>query len=197
MKFRPNLLFALGAALLTGACATAEFSHDRDAGIPVHAGMSYGWATEPPAPAASADNADFDNELTRRRLRNAIDGELQAQGLAPADVARADFVVSYKLAVSNKIQRLANPDTPVMAPVIQCNTRACWSSLTLGYAGPPPETKREIEYREGSLIVDLQQRSSNRLAWRGIWRDRLAEPADMSEPALYKIVTSTMKGLVQ
>lgn len=190
---------ALSLLLITAAgCSTADISADHSSAIPVIAGSTYVWAATAPTPASKPENADFDNDIVRHRIQDAIDGELQHQGLAPAsDAAHADFIVSYHIGVSRKKTVTVNPEMTAIMPMIHCSAHHCWSSLSWGYWGPPLETRREYEYREGSLIIDLQQRSSNRLAWRGIYRDRLGDTAKLSDKAIYKIVADTMKGLVQ
>lgn len=201
MLIRPALAAPLTALLLAIAgCSTAEISADRATAIPVVAGSTYSWAAQaaPPAATGKTENADFDNDIVRQRIQEAVDGELQHQGLAPAgDAATADFIVSYHIGVSRKKTVALNPEMSTVMPMIHCSAHHCWSSLSWGYWGPPLETRREYEYREGSLIIDLQQRSSNRLAWRGIYRDRLGDTAKLTDKMIYRIVADTMKGLVQ
>ncbi|MFO1380501.1 MAG: DUF4136 domain-containing protein [Chitinivorax sp.] len=201
MYARPLQSATLSLLLLGAAgCSTADISADHSTAIPISAGATFVWATatQPPPASGKIENADFDNDIVRQRIQDAIDGELQHQGLAPAtDPANADFVVSYHIGVSRKQSVTASPEMTTIMPMLHCSARHCWSGLSWGYWGPPLETRRTYEYREGSLIIDLQQRSSNRLAWRGIYRERLGDTAKLSDKAIYRIVADTMKGLVQ
>ena len=113
----------------------------------------------------------------RQRIQDAIDGELQHQGWhRPPTPPNADFVVSYHIGVSRKQSVTASPEMTTIMPMLHCSARHCWSGLSWGYWGPPLETRRTYEYREGSLIIDLQQRSSNWLAWRAFTASGWAIP---------------------
>lgn len=187
----------LAASLSLGACSTAEISVDRDAAIVIPAASSYSWGKLAEAAAPTPDTADFDNDIVRRRLQSAINAELQRQGLRLSEQSTGRFEVSYHIGVIRKKATEISRDMPMAAPMVRCGARTCWSSLSWGYMGPPLETVREYEYREGSLIIDVRESDSGRLAWRGVYRDTLRDAGPITDETISKIVTQTLKGLVQ
>lgn len=197
---QPQRLIAalmLGASLSLGACSTAEISVDRDAAIVIPAASSYSWGKLAEAVVPTPDTADFDNDIVRRRIQSAINAELQRQGLHLNEQSPGRFEVSYHIGVIRKKATEISRDMPMMAPMVRCGARTCWSSLSWGYMGPPLETVREYEYREGSLIIDVRESDSGRLAWRGVYRDTLRNAGPVTDETIGKIVTQTLKGLVQ
>lgn len=187
----------LGASLSLGACSTAEISVDRDAAIVIPAASSYSWGKLADVAAPTPDTADFDNDIVRRRLQSAINAELQRQGLHLSEQSTGRFEVSYHIGVIRKKATEISRDMPLGSPMVRCGARTCWSSLNWGYMGPPLETVREYEYREGSLIIDVRESDSGRLAWRGVYRDTLRNAGPITDETISKIVTQTLKGLVQ
>lgn len=187
----------LGASLSLGACSTAEISVDRDAAIVIPAASSYSWGKLADVAAPTPDTADFDNDIVRRRLQSAINAELQRQGLLLSEQSTGRFEVSYHIGVIRKKATEISRDMPMVSPMVRCGARTCWSSLNWGYMGPPLETVREYEYREGSLIIDVRESDSGRLAWRGVYRDTLRNAGPITDETISKIVTQTLKGLVQ
>jgi hypothetical protein len=140
---------------------------------------------------------DSDLIGTHSRLQSAINAELQRQGLRLSEQSPGRFEVSYHIGVIRKKTTEINRDMPMMSPMVRCGVRTCWNSLSWGYMGPPLETVREYEYREGSLIIDVRESDSGRLAWRGVYRDTLRNAGPITDETIGKIVTQTLKGLVQ
>jgi hypothetical protein len=51
-----------------------------------------------------------------------------------------------------------------------------------------------VIYREGALMVDLEEGKTQKLAWRGVWKDE-ATGQQPSEERVNKVVAETLKGL--
>lgn len=188
-----NALLATSLAL--GACSSADISFDRDAAIVIPAGSSYSWGKSPEA-NTTAEATDIDNDIVRRRIQSAINAELQQKGLKASDAGPGRFEVSYHIGVVRRTGTDVNyVATPMAVPVVRCGLRTCWGGMSWGYMGPPVETVNEYDYREGSLIIDIVEHDSGRLAWRGIYRDSLRNRPDLGDEKTRDIVNRTLKGL--
>ncbi len=186
----------LAVSLALGACSSADISFDRNAAIVIPAGSSYSWGTLPEE-KTTADNADIDNDIVRRRIQSAINAALQEKGLRQAEAGPGRFEVSYHIGVARRTGTEVNyVATPMAAPVVRCGLRTCWGGMSWGYMGPPVETVNEYDYREGSLIIDIVEHDSGRLAWRGIYRNNLRDKPDLGDEKIRDIVNRTLKGLV-
>lgn len=189
-----NALLAVSLSL--GACSSADISFDRNAAIVIPAGSSYSWGKLPEA-NTTAEAADVDNDIVRRRIQSAINAELQQKGLLQTEAGPGRFEVSYHIGVARRTGTDVNyVATPMAAPVVRCGLRTCWGGMSWGYMGPPVETVSEYDYREGSLIIDIVEHDSGRLAWRGIYRDSLRDKPDLGDEKIRDIVNRTLKGLV-
>lgn len=186
----------LAVSLALGACSSADISFDRNAAIVIPAGSNYSWGTLPEE-KTTADNADIDNDIVRRRIQSAINAALQEKGLRQAEAGPGRFEVSYHIGVARRTGTEVNyVATPMAVPMVRCGLRTCWGGMSWGYMGPPMETTSEYDYREGSLIIDIVEHDSGRLAWRGIYRDSLRDKPDLGDEKIRDIVNRTLKGLV-
>jgi hypothetical protein len=105
------------------------------------------------------------NELVRDRVKNAIAQTLGSKGLTQvSDPAAADFLVDYHFAVE---RHNATVETvyPGGYPGLVCGPFGCWENW--GW-GPPEVGYEHIRFREGTIVFDLMQRSTNHLAYRAI-----------------------------
>jgi hypothetical protein len=153
----------------------------RDPGIPVYKGSTWAWRPmaaprdEDRRPVISRDvisrreNIARDpyssNDMVRERVRIAIEQTLSSKGLRQVSDARdADFLVEYHLAVRKHdvtLQRVY----PSSYPGVVCGPYGCWESW--GW-GPPVVGYENIRYREGTIVFDLVEQSSRRLAYRAV-----------------------------
>jgi len=69
--------------------------------------------------------------------------------------------------------------------------------MTWGNYGSPIETKEEYEYREGALIIDLQQNKSGIVAFRGIYSDTLGDAKKVTDQRIAEVVAKTLKDAVR
>lgn len=169
---RSRWFFLALALLCLVACDDQDVQVDRDSTIPIPAGSTWAWNNIPPASATLAKTAPMiDNDIVHNRIQNAIAAQLEAKGLRRVDDAgKADFLVDYHMGVheaQTTVQNLRQPG-PRPVPVIQCGQKNCWQTWYWGYWGPPEVSYHNVKYREGSLMIDLVQRSSGKLAWRAI-----------------------------
>jgi hypothetical protein len=143
----------------------------------------------PPPTPNRPDELDprVNNSIIHGRIQRAIEAVLEQKGYRRADPATADFLAEYRVGVKDARQVVtqAVPTGP-----------SYWGGWAWGYYGPPPlVTSQEITYTEGALVVDIQQRSTGKLALRAIGRDTDITQADLSDEGIRKTVTKMLSGL--
>ena len=210
MKSRYFLLVLL--AVLTGFALAGCDDHvvvDRDSSIPIHKGMTWAWrpAGPPPSarrPAISRDyanrppaysdaptyqrNSYWENDIVRNRIARSIEAELNSRGLHQvSDPNQADFLVDYQFAVQPRRERVA---TPVYSPGLVCGYYGCWN----GFYGPPGYYVHTVQYREGTIVLDVVDHNSNRLAYRAI-RENVVHRDSFTDEEVREGVKHLLKGL--
>src|SRR5882724_9188738 len=176
--------FLAGTVLICGLLLAGCDDHIeviRDPGIPVYKGSTWAWRPmaaprdEGRRPVNSRDvisrregiarDPSGRNDLVRERVRIAIEQTLSSKGLRQvSDPRDADFLVEYHLAVRKHdvtVQRFY----PSSYPGVVCGPYGCWESW--GW-GPPVVGYENIRYREGTIVFDLVEQSSRRLAYRAV-----------------------------
>ena len=183
------LALLLGAA----ACGSAEVTSDRDTTIPVPAGATYAWGGVTQRKIPGEIDLKSENSIVAGRLQRAIDEQMQAKGWKLADSGSANFYVHYHVGVKDQTQLVTDPPLPPAG--FTCGMYRCFGgAYSWGYWGPPEVTTREVVYREGGLMVDLEQASSGKLVWRGSWKDEVSGKPPTDE-RVKEVVTATMKDL--
>ena len=112
---------------------------------------------------SNSDN--LDNEMVRGRIRVAIEKELARKGLRRVDDPRdAEFLVDYRAGIHSG-DRTVERVYPGGFPGLVCGPFGCWDSW--GY-GPPEATYENIHFREGMMVFNFIQHSSNKIAYRAV-----------------------------
>jgi len=204
-------LFTLLAVLATVVLAGCD-DHvivDRDSSIPIHKGMTWAWRPAGPPPSArhavaSRDyanrppsysnaptyqrNSYWENDIVRNRIARSIEVELNSRGLHQVgDPNDADFLVDYQFAVQPRRERVA---TPVYSPGLVCGYYGCWN----GFYGPPGYYVHTVQYREGTIVLDVVDHNSNRLAYRAI-RENVVHRDSFTDEEVREGVKHLLKGL--
>jgi len=160
------LLPLLTAILACSACGPAiDISNSFDSNADFTALKSYAWASGSRLNLVEPSDNDAAIEAA---IQAAVDRELAAKGYTKTSSGSADFLVGYAGA-SNKSLRsqtvnrhygydpyFADPAAPASAP---------------GGAG-----RRDLylqEFSVGSLVIDISNRKSKKLVWRGVAKTTL------------------------
>ena len=161
---------ALFASLaLAASCSTTHgrFDFDRSATFAVYRSF----AIVHPAPAGAEvplpEGDIAKSQLTERRVREAIERELGAKGLAPAPEASAELLVAFNLSSRRATRVVTYPDG-----FIHAWPRRWWRDHW-------DATYMQL-YTEGVLIVDFVDAKTRRLVWRGWTADPLPASGDMT-----------------
>ena len=144
-------------AVLLGACATPpniqwnkdyDFSHVK----------SYRWQ-DPAGPSLVQSNP-----FMHKFIQDEIEKRLMAAGLTKAAPgATADVLVTYHGSVQNNVQLQSDSYGYGFGGY----GMGGWGMYGYGMAGPVSTTTRVVEYKEGTLIVDIVDPTKKELVWRG------------------------------
>jgi hypothetical protein len=152
---------ALLALLALAACGPSiRVTANPSLPIPEHARYAWGRADGPPSPAERHPRAE--DPSLRAMIERAVDRELQGKGFVRTVADSATFLVHYHLGITTTIDTLRERKDDCQSPPCRATD---W-----GYWGRPELTEREVEYTDGSLMLDVMHRASGALAWRALGR---------------------------
>jgi hypothetical protein len=172
---RPVLVVALALLL---ACASVRVSTDYDDAVDFAAMKTFAWL-DPPLREEARDeppNADpfTHNTLLDKRVRDEVESWLGAHGYRAAAAGESpDFLLRYEVTT-----RDVTRDSPVFVSGGYGGRWGYGTGVGYGYS-------HSTTYQEGTLILDVIDPDSERIAWRG-WgtseeRDYSLEPERLHE----------------
>lgn len=164
--FLPTLVFASVLACV-GCAPSIDVTHTTAPNASFSELKSFGWAS---GSRLNLIKPSADDAAVEARIRAAIERELAAKGYTRSDAAKADFLVGYAGVTSRGLKahkvneyygyQRFRPDNALPAS-------------TPGGAGRI-ELYQE-QFTAGSLIVDVSQRKTKKLLWRGVAKTTLLE----------------------
>jgi hypothetical protein len=177
----PRLLVAAplaALALAAGACATVSVTTDFDRAADFSRYRTFTLAGGNLQINGLSDNG---NTLVKDRIQNALRATLTAKGLVETSTA-PDLFVGYLAGARSRTEIEGMPPyAPDMGPY--------WYG---GWWGPGYAEWWTRTYEEGTLVVDLVDASSHKLAWRAYARSEIKPP--VSEQKVRDVVESAFKG---
>jgi Domain of unknown function (DUF4136) len=152
--------WALALSLSCLACSGIRVTTDIDPNADLTRVRSYAWLDE--RSGVEGERTEV-TSLIDRRVRHAVDEELQRKGISSAAKNTADVLVSYHLGVATKLD---------VNTIDQGYGRGL-------YTGGVSHTT-VTEYQEGTLLIDFIEPKANQLVWRGsgqarIWKSTTPE----------------------
>ena len=102
----------------------------------------------------------MNNPLVSSRIEAAVDETLAAKGYTKASAASADFMVGYHAALEGKV------DVQTVDRYYGYGYGGWYGRYGRG-GGAVVSNTHVREYNEGTLIIDVVDKSSNELVWRG------------------------------
>ncbi|MBS7662150.1 DUF4136 domain-containing protein [Pseudomonas lalucatii] len=179
---RPYLLL-IPALLLLAACQTSRLDRDFDPQRDFAAYRSWSW--QEPAVRYRPEDPRLASDLTEQRLRTAIAEQLEQRGLrAAAAGANGDLRVQAWLIVDQRQQQVST------------HYGGAWHGHWGGFWGGPGYVEtRTVDYRVGTLQIDLFDGRDGQLVWRGSaaqsLRDDSPSPAERAA-ALHRTVAEVL-----
>lgn len=162
---RPLLTLTALALFACGPSITVT----QDPAIPMPGAATYAWGP-PPENVPNAEGVVARSPLINQRIKTAIDDELKEKGYRLTDSANAAFIVRY--AVGSKVtQTQVYNDVSTGSGVVSsnvCGGASCWSGWDYGWYGTQTT---DVQSRESGVVVDLVDRKTSTLAWRGIYKN--------------------------
>lgn len=160
------LIFAI--VLVSWACSPEiTVKTDFDKSVEVHRLTYYSWLD--PKGIEERNNPLLINELSDRRIRQAVDGQLANKGYIQSD-SLAQVIVHYHIVVENKTAIRTEPYGYFYTPYWMRNNSDV------------------VRYREGTLVIDFMDTRSCSLIWRG-WAVSILDDQNMiTEELIQKAV---------
>jgi hypothetical protein len=148
---RLHTLAAVTFAATLAGCATMSVSSHVQPNLNMSAYRTFDWG---PADSLPTGDPRFDKDpFFQDHMLGQVERHMAARGLAHADDAsQADLLIHYHAAIQtrmdvNRVDR------------------------TYGYCYDEACSTRVIEYEAGTLVLDIVDRKTNRLIWRGWAQD--------------------------
>jgi hypothetical protein len=174
---RISLLFLIGSVLTAGGCVSMTIEVERDATVfvPEHAGWA--WRPRPWAPLGESElHPRVDNPRARERVEGAIDAVLRDKGFPRVEPDVADVLVDYRMGVWEEQARIE--PAPAVAPSPRSAEIPPGEALT--------RSGTRVRYQEGALLINVTERTTDRLAFRVAGKRVLGRP--MSDEALRQAI---------
>lgn len=142
---------------------------------------SYAWSSKRTLNLMSPEK---NNPLIDQRIVAAVDKELAAKGWRKTGAGQADLIASY--AVTSRLGMESQ----------QVDESFESSPDGVSYPGPGGGSLAVKEFEEGSLVLDLVDRQTGKLVYRGSAKATLLDDpsATRSDIRLRRIVTQVLKG---
>ena len=175
-RYRECLLMVLALGLW--ACTSFNVQTDHDATADFSAFKTFGFA----GLADVNKGGIYDNSLMQKRIESAVVRELTAKGFRQVGVdEHPDLLVHYWVNVQDK-QRLESGGTSVG---VARGPRGGYG-WGAGYGGGVTT----VEYKEGTLILDLVEPAQKQLVWRativGTLQDSAEQNTELGNKAIAK-----------
>ena len=183
------------ASFALTACGTSggNVSVLKSDSVAVAPGSTWAWA--PGAQPGSGDKR-IDNDIIQGRVKAAVEGALAGRGYRQVfDPSAANLLVQYHIGLQNRTEtRVDTFGGPVGGPAA-CGIRGCIGGFGWGMYGPPMDVDvRNINYVEGTVMLDLIDRPSGKLAWRATSQKRL-DQSDADQAGVNAIFADMVKSL--
>jgi hypothetical protein len=155
------LIVAFGLA----GCSSLRVSSDYDSAADFSALQTFDWL--PAAPVESGDPRIQYDSLLANRVKTAVNERLAAKGFERS-AGHADFLVTYHVAIDNKISVTYLNELygygPGWGPMYRRN---------IMHYGYPGREAMVSEYQVGTLILDVAHAADRQLIWRGTASDEV------------------------
>lgn len=164
-------------ALAVAGCATMNVSSHVERGLDFAQYHTYNWG---PADALPTGDPRLDKDpFFHDRMQGAVEKALATRGLTLSTSGVPDLLFHYHANVTQRLEvnRLDEPRG-------YCTAEGCPGGVT--------------EYEAGTIVLDVVDRRTNRVIWRGWAQDRLARIVDNRDRMAQEIdeaVTQMMKRL--
>ena len=163
-------LLSIATVLLVCGCSSTRVQTDFDHRADFRSYSTFAWYQ-----AVEGDESPTEgpNQLVDRRIRGAISDTLRAKGLGQSDANTADLIVMYYASLGSRMY------FHTAGWGYGWGWGPYWS---YGYGFWPGWTTTTVHtYHEGTVIIDIVNRESNQLVWRGVGTRALGKNSHSEE----------------
>ena len=146
-----RVLIAVAITAFAAGCAVMTVSSHIERNINFAEYVTYDWG--PPDNLPVGDPRLDNNAFFRDYVQGAIEKKLAARGFEPALGGEPDLRVHYHASVDQRVD-VYEADAPYGYCYGNCETRV-------------------VDYEQGTLVVDLVDRKTNKVVWRGWAQDTM------------------------
>ncbi|WP_420386742.1 DUF4136 domain-containing protein [Roseivirga sp.] len=148
------VLLLVTLALITGCSDKLYVSSDYDKGSDFSKYKTYSWADDMEKPGNQAPM--FDNELNRKRVKEAIEAELRLKGFT-ATQTNPDLMVDFHISINESMEYYVHDYYPPRY--------SYWSRGDL----------RTYTVQKGALIIHFVDSDTQQLVWQGVGSKHLPQ----------------------
>lgn len=151
-----SIILAASVLILSACTNTPDWDYDKSVEFANY--KTFAWSAD--ADLKNNDgNAYQINDLMEKRVRNAIIEAMLKHNIKLVETKNADILVNYHASVDSKIE----------TDSFNTSYTARWNYWGFGY-----QTQTHTrEYDVGTLVIDVIDKTSNQLIWRGAKEGRL------------------------
>lgn len=149
----------LSVAATLGGCSSIRVDTKHDPYVDFTTYANFGWL---PVPRARTGDLRIDYAALDAVVREAVNKKLTARGFKSNAGLEVDFWVVYHVAIRKKLEYSKLPIGYDYSPAWG---RGQWTDERIGDRGTYVRT-----FDEGTLVLDIVDAATSRLAWRGIAR---------------------------
>lgn len=158
-RFVPHGLLAAAAVAMATACAAPMRVHSyTETGRDIRAFKSF--AMGPAKLSETGDPRLDDNPFFMDRVQMNVERQMTGRGYEKTDAGRSDLVVHYHASVNQEIELKDRPRP-------ECANGINPTSPPVGGGAPPLSSCRPYVYDAGTLLIDLVDRKTDKVVWRG------------------------------
>ncbi len=158
------LISLLTIAFTAVGCSTIEVSHRHDNSEDFTRFLGYAWMPE----SKASGTIPIDEPTVNRRIKKAVDEQLQYQGYRKTTLEEADFLVGFQVAINSK---LSSNDVATNYDFNKSQTDPKLIGTVQTDSSARPLTYIRT-YEQGSLILNIADAKTKELVW---WSSAQAE----------------------
>jgi len=168
-------VFAL--ALMSACSSSISYNYDWDRDEDLTKYSSYSWMAIPPPAPGDSQQARERNDLLDKRIRTAVNAQLEARG-HKQDETSPSFLVVYHVGSEDKVS------------VTDWGYR--YGPGPWGYYGRDIDVR---QYTQGTLVIDFIDASSTQLFWRG--EASKAIDQNMTQEEIDQVINEAVTGILR
>jgi len=130
-------------------------------------------------PLNNTKNPYFNNDLADQKIKDQVTADLESKGLR-LNARRPDLLVRYTIMVNNKVHTYNEPVYNYMGGFGGRGFYRGGRAYYYGFRGSYPvyvgQEIYHVPYKEGTLIVDLIDKATHKVIWRGYGIGEVDDP---------------------